>query len=93
MKVETYIVLDRDEINKQIPYAVVCEIMCGSRWNTGKMKRLMKQQFTETEVNAIYRMYRQAYSCHLVKGVPDELRITPHILMLWQKLATFCCEL
>ena len=93
MKVETYIILNRDEINQQIPYAVVCETMSGARWNTGKRKRLMKQQFTETEIDAIYRMHKQAYSWYLVKGVPEELRITPRILALWHKLAAFCCEI
>ena len=93
MKVETYLVLDRDEINVEIPYALVCETMGSARWNSGRRKRLMKQWFTETEINAISRLYRQAHSWHLVKGVPDELRITPHILKLWQKLGDFCYEL
>lgn len=93
MKVETYLELSREEIQNQIPYALVCETMSGARWNTGKRKRLMKQHFTETEREAISRMHKQAYSWYLVKGVPDELRITPHILALWHKLAAFCCEL
>lgn len=93
MKVETYLVLNRDEINQQIPYAIVCETMSGARWHTGKRKRLMKLTFTEAEINAINRLHRQAYSWYLVKGVPEELRITPHILALWHKLAEFCYEL
>ena len=93
MKVETYIVLDRDEINTEIPYALVCETMGSARWNTGKRKRLMKQRFTQTEIDAIYRLHKQARTWYLVKGVPDELRITPHILKLWKKLADFCCEI
>ena len=93
MKVETYIILNRDEINKQIPYALVCETMSGARWGTGRRKRLMKAYFTETEIDAIYRMHKQAYSWHLVKGVPDELRLMPKTLELWHKLAAFCCEI
>lgn len=93
MNVETYIVLTGDEINRNIPYAIVCETMSGSRWNTGRRKRLMKEQFTQTEIEAIYRLHKQAHSWHLVKGVPEELRITPHILALWHKLADFCCQL
>lgn len=93
MKVETYLVLDREEIQNQIPYAVVCETMGSVRWGTGKRKRLMKQWFTETEIDAIYRMHKQARTWHLIKGVPDELRITPHVLALWHKLADFCCQL
>lgn len=93
MKVETYLILDRDEINQKIPYAVVCETMSGAHWNTGKRKRLMKQHFTETEIDAIYRMHKQARTWCLVKGVPDELRIMPKTLALWNKLAAFCCEI
>jgi hypothetical protein len=93
MTVETYIVLNRDEINRQIPYGVVCVGMSSSRWNTGKRKRLMKERFTETEIDAIYRLHQQARSWYLVKGVPDELRIMPKTLALWHKLAAFCCEL
>lgn len=93
MKVETYIIMNSDEIRDQIPFAVVCETMSGAYWNTGKRRRLMKQWFTETEIDAIYRLHKQARQWHLIKGVPDELRITPHILALWHKLAAFCCEL
>ena len=93
MKVETYLVLNRDEINRQIPYGVVCVGMSSARWDTCKRKRLMKQRFTATEIDAIYRLHKQARNWYLVKGVPDELRITPHILKLWNKLADFCCEL
>ena len=93
MTVETYLVLNRDEINQNIPYAVVCEGMSSARWGTTRRVRLMREQFTQTEIEAIYRMHKQAYSWYLKKGVPDELRITPHILALWHKLAAFCCEI
>ena len=93
MKCETYLVLNREEINKRIPYAVVCVGMSSARWNTSKRKRLMKEQFTKAEIDAIYRMQKQAYNWYLRQGVPEEIRITPHILLLWHKLATFCCEI
>lgn len=93
MKVETYIIMNRDEIRDNIPYPVVAEMMSGARWNTGRRKRMMRERFTDTEIDAIYCMHKQARQWHLVKGVPDELRITPHILKLWHKLAAFCCEI
>lgn len=93
MTVETYIVLDRDEINQQIPYAVVCEGMSSSRWNTTKRVRLMRERFTDTEIDAIHRIHQQARIWYLVKGVPDELRIMPKTLALWHRLAAFCCEI
>ena len=88
-----YISLNHDEIQEQIPYAIVAETMSRSVWNTGKSKRLMKEQFTESEIEAIYRLHKQAYSWYLVKGVPDEVKMTLNTYELWQRLANFCCEL
>jgi hypothetical protein len=93
MKTETYFILNHDEINERIPYTIVCETMSGARWNTGRRKRLMKQFFTESEVNAIYRLHKQAYDWCLRKGVPDEVKMTVQTYYLWQKLANFCCEI
>lgn len=88
-----YISLSSDEIRERIPYALVAETMSGARWNTGRRKRLMKQRFTESEIDAIYRLHKQAYSWYLVKGVPDEVKMTMNTYNLWQKLANFCCEI
>ena len=93
MKVGTYVTLTRNEINRNIPYAVVCETMSGSKWNTGRRKRLFAERFTESEREAIYRLHKQAYTWHLKKGVPDALTLTTKTLLLWQRLASFCCEL
>lgn len=93
MKVKTYITLNRDEINQQIPYALVCETMSGAKWNTGRRKRLMKERFTESEREKIYKLHKQARNWHLVKGVPDELKLSVKTLLLWQELANFCYEL
>lgn len=88
-----YISFDRDEIQEKIPYAVVAETMSGAYWNTGKRKRLMKKYFTESEIEATYRLHKQAYSWYLVKGVPDEIKMTFKTYELWQRLASFCCML
>ncbi len=88
-----YISLDREEIRQQIPYAVVAETMSSARWNTGKRRRLMKKHFTEAEIEATYRLHKQAYSWYLVKGVPDEVKMTLATYQLWHKLANFCCML
>lgn len=88
-----YLSLNQDEIRSQIPYSVVAETMSGAKWNTGKRKRLMKEQFTEAEIEAIYRLHKQAHSWYLVKGVPDEVKMTLSTYELWQKLANFCCEI
>lgn len=88
-----YISLNREEIMEQIPYAVVAETMSSAHWNTGKRKRLMKQHFTESEIEATYRLHKQAHSWYLVKGVPDEIKMTLATYQLWHKLANFCCML
>lgn len=85
-----YISLNQDDIYEQILYAIVAETMSGARWNTGRRRRLMKQQFTEAEIEATYRLHKQAYSWYLVKGVPDEVKMTLNTYHLWQKLANFC---
>lgn len=93
MEATIYLTLTHDEVNERIPYAVVAETMSGSRWNTGKRKRLMKQFFTDSEIDAIYRLHKQAYDWYLRKGVPDEVKMTMSTYHLWQKLANFCCEI
>jgi hypothetical protein len=88
-----YLSLNHDEIQERIPYAIVAETMSGAVWNTGKRKRLMKQYFTEAEIDATYRLHKQAYDWYLRKGVPDEIKMTMNTYYLWQKLANFCCEI
>ena len=88
-----YIALNRDEIQERIPYALVAETMSGARWGTGKRKRLMKKWFTEAEIDAIYRLHKQAHSWYCVKGVPEEVKMSVNTYNLWQKLANFCCEI
>ena len=88
-----YIGLNRDEIQENLPYALIAETMGSSRWNTGKRRRLMKEQFTESEIAAIYRIYKQARSWHCVKGVPEEIQMTIKTYRFWHKLANFCCEI
>lgn len=88
-----YIALNREEIQERIPYALVAETMSSSRWGTGRRKRLMKQYFTEAEIDAIYRLHKQAYAWYLRTGVPDEVKMSVKTYYLWQKLANFCCEI
>lgn len=93
MQVKTLILLHRDEINRNIPYAFICQTMSGSKWNTGRRKRLFKERFTESERNAIYKLHKQAHLWYLIKGTPEEIKLAPKTLLLWQKLANFCYEL
>ena len=47
-----YVELSHDEVVKKIPYAVICEGRYGKDWDTGRRKRLWKEQFTEEEQKA-----------------------------------------
>jgi hypothetical protein len=53
----------------------------------------MKERFTEAEREKIYKLRKQARSWHLIKGVPDELKLSVNTMLLWQELANFCYEL
>jgi hypothetical protein len=88
-----YISFNADEIRKEIPYSVVAETMSRAVWNTGKRRRLMKEQFTEAEIEACYRLHKQAYTWYLRTGVPEELKMTLDTYHLWHKLANFCSTL
>ena len=90
MKTETYIVFDREEVQRRIPYALVAETMGGSRWGTGRRKRLWSQQFTEAEREKAGKLHAQARDWYLVHGVPEEVKMTPKTILLWDKLAEFC---
>ena len=88
-----YIALDRDEIQAQIPYALVATTMSSAIWQTSRRRRLMRERFTESEIEATYRLHQQAYNWYLRKGVPDEVQMTLNTYNLWQRLARFCYEL
>lgn len=88
-----YIALNHDEIQAQIPYALVAETMSGSRWNTSKRKHLMKERFTEAEIKTISGLHKTARTWYLYKGVPEEVHMTLKTYDLWHRLANFCREI
>ena len=90
---KVYIGFNPDEIREQIPFSIVAETMSSSIWNTGRRKRLMKERFTPSEIEATYRLHKQAREWYLYKGVPSEISMTIKTYNLGQKLANFCCEL
>lgn len=93
MRTYTILELTRDEVNRHIPYPVVCEAHESGVWNTGRRKRLWNEEFTAEEQAACERLFRLAKSWTLVKGVPDSVRLTTKNLILWQKLGRFCASL
>lgn len=87
------IVMSREDVYQNIPYMLVCETMCGSRWNTGKRRRAWAQQFTESERALCNKLGRQARIWALSKGVPEKVSMSMHTYEMWSRLASFCAAL
>ena len=87
------IVLNHDEVQRDIPYAVVCETRYGSRWNTMKRRRLWAQMFTEAERKAAHELFQMALLWYLDMGVPNEVKMTIGTYKLWGRLGEFCASL
>ena len=82
-----------DEVNKGIPYAMICETRFGRSWDTGKRKRLWLNSFSESEREKCSKLFSQARTWHLVSGVPDTVQMSVKTYELWQKLGAFCASL
>lgn len=91
--VKINIVLSRDEVNSNIPYALICETRYGSLWETGRRRRRWLAEFTEAERETASRLFKLSHTWYLVKGVPDEVRMHHSTYALWLKLADFCASL
>lgn len=87
------IVFERDEIEKNLAYRLICETRETSIWDTMKRKRRWVQEFSANERAAASRIFAQAHSWYLVKGLPDSVRMSVGTLELWHKLEAFCASL
>lgn len=63
-----FMVLTHDEIQNNIPYALVCETMYGCRWNNGSRIRKFANEFTREEQKAISKMKKQSYELKLFQN-------------------------
>ena len=93
MKIESFVILEREDIQQNIPYAIIAETIGRSCWNTGKCKRLKKEFFTREEIANLPRIYKYARDWYLIKGVPDSIRLRPNTIELFVKLGEFCSQL
>ena len=89
-RAETHIFLNRDEVNANIPYALICEVRYGCSWDLSKVKKRWISEFTEAERNKANKMFRQSHMWYLSTGVPDEVEMTASEFALWIKLGAFC---
>lgn len=87
------IVLARSEIMELIPYALICTVRETAIWETMRRKRRWIAEFTEAERAAATRIFRQAHIWYLIKGVPEEIRMSTQTFNLWMKIADFCLSM
>lgn len=85
--------LTRDEVQRNIPYAMICETRYGSAWDTMRRKRRWRDEFTPHERETAYRLFKFAHNWYLVSGVPETVSMDHATLELWSKLAGFCASL
>ena len=64
-----------------------------SIWNTMRRRRRWKEEFTVQEREACTKLFSQAHTWYLVKGVPKSVTMTMKTYELWQKLGNFCGSL
>lgn len=90
---EVYMALTREQINRNIPYQLVCETCGGSRWDTGTRKRRWEAEFSPAERRAADRLIRQAQTWTLKRGALASVKMPGAVYDLWQKLGDFCASL
>ncbi len=88
-----YLEMERREIQKQLPYGVICEAKEGARWDTMRRKRRWLEEFSPAEREAAGEIFRKAHSWLLGRGTPEKVRMTLGTFSLWQKLGKFCASL
>lgn len=87
------IVMRYDEIRELIPYSLICTVRESSIWQTARRRRRWLAEFTEKEREAATRIFRSAHLWYLIKGVPEEVRMSTSTFNLWMKIADFCMSL
>lgn len=85
--------LTADEIQKNIPYQLICQTRYGSIWNTMRRKLKWNDEFTDDEKLKAERLFSQAHSWSVGKGIPNTVRMNLTEYALWDKIGRFCCEL
>lgn len=87
------VILTADEVRANIPYMLICETKESSVWCTSKRRRRWNAEFTEAERNAASRLFTLAHTWALVRGVPEEVRMSLSTYALWGRLAAFCASI
>lgn len=88
-----YLEFTHDEIQREFPYALICETTEGARWNTGKRRWIYNNLFNEKDRETCREIMKKAHSWYLGRGVPESVKMTPRTYTLWKKLGDFCASL
>lgn len=93
------VVLNRNDIESQIAYKLICETRYGAKWGgdrqrhtSSKVQRKYKELFSEEEQREATKLFVLAHKWYLSTGIPDEYEATPETIALWQKLEAFCAS-
>ncbi|MBQ6403876.1 MAG: hypothetical protein IJI27_08220 [Oscillospiraceae bacterium] len=90
MKAYTMIELSNEEIQRNLPYAIIGETASRSVWETGRRKRLFAERFTEAERELCYCIIRDAKKWLLKTGCPESVKMRTTTYAMWWRLAEFC---
>ena len=93
MNAKIILTLTHDEIQRTIPYAMICETRFGRYWETGKRLTRWRAEFTPRERVDAEKLFRLAYAWYLKTGVPESVEMTAQTLALWKRIETFCASL
>ena len=88
-----FLQLSSDEVNVNIPYAMVCMTRYGASWNRMFRKLRWTEEFTEQERNSAERLFKQSHDWLLGRGVPSYVKMTFDTFNLWHKLGNFCASI
>lgn len=77
------------ELNDVLHYRLICETMCSSKWQTGKIQRMFKQEFLPAEREKCRQIYRKAYAWSLRTLPVEPVEMYMYEYELWIRLKDF----
>jgi len=93
MNAKIILTLTHDEIQRTIPYAMICETRYGKSWEGRKRLNRWRETFTPQERVDAEKLFRLAYAWYLKTGVPESVEMTAQTLALWKRIEAFCASL
>lgn len=87
------VVLTDEEVNRNIPYNMICQTRYSRIWNTMHRKIRWNKEFSEIERFKAEKIFCQAYKWSVGYGLPESVRFDLVTYDLWKKIERFCCSL